>query len=231
MTWTRDREQSLLLWTRQIVSMSYMFIQAARWTRRMLLTMNFVTVLGLVYTIPSNACGIVAGVVCVAWQWSAIIVAFISSIASGMALAYDLPSRLRMFERSGSTLLKLSRRISLELHKQPDERNNDVDFAEGVIREFDEIIENSQLPWFIKGEDQLANISLLRSYTVTSSTHSSQNTDTVSSDDASEASNDGVAGSVKDIEGQIRTTPHDIAAMKHFHEIVKRLDGVDIHKE
>lgn len=201
-----------------MVAMSFMYIQAARWTRRILFCMNAITVLGLVYTIPSNACGIVSGVVCFAWQWSAILVAFVSSVVSGMALAYDMPDRLRMFEESGSALLKLSRRIGLELDKRPAERTDGSQFASDIVREFDAIIENSRLPWFINGEDQLANISLLRSYEQAHFTSTDESSEEVVGGDGD--------GETSNPSSMIRMTQHDKLAMDHFERLINRIDDV-----
>jgi len=164
MVWTTARENVMKVWTRQLVSLSFLYLKAARWTRRVNFVMNFISIFGAVYTLPANACSLVTGAACVGLQWSAIMLALVSATTNGLGYAYNLSSKNREYETASRVLLKLSRRIGLELDKHRDERADSTLFAEGVIADYDAVAEKSRLPWYVDGEQQLANISLLQSY-------------------------------------------------------------------
>jgi len=68
-------------------------------------------------------------------------------------------------EMASRELLKISRAIDSELARANDERVDICEFSNTILRAYDVIIDHTPLPWFIKGEQQLANLSLIQSFT------------------------------------------------------------------
>lgn len=163
--WSEQREKAMRLWIRQLVSLSFLFMRAARFTRGIIVGLNFMSFFGSLYTFPTNGCGLVSGLVCVQLQWSGIIIGLISAICSGMSMVYDLGKRAELYENTQITLMQISRCISLELQKDIRERTKSgSEFAEFIVQSYDKAVEDVRLPWYIQGEQQLANISLLQTY-------------------------------------------------------------------
>lgn len=179
MTWTSDRESSMKLWIRQLVTLSLMYYKAARWTRMVNFWFNFWSVFSAVYAIPAYGCGLVTGSVCVVLQWSGIVIGLVASTLNGIAFTYDAKERSREYQDSYQRLLKLTRTITLELQKPVEERGNASDFALHVVGLYDDVADKLPLPWFINGETQLANISLLRSYENDSGVHTTSTEENV----------------------------------------------------
>lgn len=108
---------------------------------------------------------------CIGLAWSGLILGFIVTVANGVTLAYDPVSKANTYDGTAKTLLRLSRTISLELEKPREDRKQSADFSASVVAEYDAALEGVRLPWYSSGEEQqLANISLLRSYNLSTAT-------------------------------------------------------------
>jgi len=149
------------LWIRQLVALSFLYVQAAKRTRLFSFLMTFLGILGGAYSVPAYGCGLVSGRVCIELQWSGIVVALVTTIANGISLAYDSPMLTIQYSNVAKELLKMSRTISLEVSKDPPNRDDADAFAERMVTKYDEVLEGVRLPWYVTGERHLASISLL----------------------------------------------------------------------
>ena len=122
------------------------------------------SMMGAAYSIPGYGCGLVSGVVCVQLQWSGLILGFIVAVGNGISLVYDPMQLTVKYDTTSANLLKLARSISLELDKDDDRRDDAVGFAQRIVDSYDKIIDDVRLPWYVHGEQQLANISLLQTF-------------------------------------------------------------------
>jgi hypothetical protein len=203
MSWNPEMEKSMRLWIRQIVSLSYLYMRASNWSRYAGFTTTTFAVLGTVYTLPGYGCGLVTGQVCEALQWTGIVLGVIVGLNNMLASIYDPGSKKAMFEGASKALLKISRKIDTELAKDDGLRKDAGVFREDVIADYDNIVDHVRLPWFVNGEQQLANISLIQSYSLP---------------EAADLES-GTAGST------IQITPADRAVMSQIQHELSRLES------
>lgn len=179
MVWNEAREEGMRLWIRQLVALSFLYMRAAKWSRAFSVVLTSLSIIGGAYSIPGYGCGLVTGTVCDGLQWSGLVLGLIVSVANGLALAFDSPMKTIEYNAVAKDLLKLSRTISLELDKSIEERFDAAKFAEAQVQKYDSILDDVKLPWYVSGEQQLANISLLQSYHTTAHVGSSSRPPTV----------------------------------------------------
>lgn len=163
--WTPAREQGMVLWVRQLVALSYLYSRASSWYRVLNFVSSLLSVIGTVYSIPTYGCSLVSREVCTALLWSGLISSFIVGTSSVLASIYSPSERARECEDASKGLLKVSRTIDEELARGNDEREDAGTFSERVLRAYDTIVDHAPLPWFVHGEQQLANLSLIQSFT------------------------------------------------------------------
>ena len=162
--WNQSRETLMALWVRQLVSFSFLYMRASRSSRLISFFSTFMSVVGVIYTIPGYGCGIVTGSVCNELQWSGIILGVVVGLVSILAAIYDPGGKSVAFDMASKKLLKVSRLIDNELVNEPQFRIDPNTLWSTVITVYEDVVDNTRLPWFISGEQQLANISLIRSY-------------------------------------------------------------------
>jgi hypothetical protein len=163
--WTPAREQGMILWVRQLVALSYLYSRASSWFRVLNFVSSLLSVIGTVYSIPTYGCSLVSREVCTALLWSGLISSFIVGTSSVLASIYSPSERARECDDAAKGLLKVSRMIDEELARGNDEREDAGSFSERVLRAYDTIVDHVPLPWFVHGEQQLANLSLIQSFT------------------------------------------------------------------
>ena len=209
MSWNDERVQNMRLWIRQLVSFSFLYFRAARWYRFVSVLSTGFDALVIVYTLPGYGCGLVTGQVCEALQWTGIVFGILGGVNSILSRLYDPDARRVSLEKAGNALMKLSRKIDSELAKDATERVHANELREGIIDNYDDIVDNARLPWFISGEQQLANISLLQGYVV--------------------GGGDDVERGPRD--AMLQITPADVEVMKQIQHELRRLADSDESEE
>lgn len=164
MSWNNEKETAFRLWIRQIVSLSFLYMRAAKSSRWLGFFAMVLATIGTVFTIPGYGCGLVTGEVCIQLQWSGIILSVIVGVNNILSAVYDPSGKTGLYDRAAKDLMKLSRKIDAELAKDLSNRMLPDVLRQEVIDGYDDIVDHIRLPWFIRGERQLANISLLQSY-------------------------------------------------------------------
>lgn len=178
MSWNRDRENVARLWVRQLVSLSFLYVRASKWMRVLAFTFNFWGVFGGIYAIPAYGCSLVSDSACFNLLVSGMVTNLIAGMFSGLALAYSPENRAVKYDSATKELLSISRVIGLELQKLRGEREDPSAFAQSVVTAYEGILQNVPLPWYITGEEQLANLSLIQSYSINeNSTQSTESDD------------------------------------------------------
>lgn len=164
MSWGPDREKAMRLWIRQLVSLSSLYMDAASWGRYMVLLSTIFGALGTVYTLPGYGCGLVTGQVCSDLQWSGIVLGILVGVSNMLVAIYNPGAKKKAFENASKRLMKISRKIDTELSKEAECRMDAAKLRDQIVEDYDDIVDHNSLPWFIKGEHQLINISLLQGY-------------------------------------------------------------------
>lgn len=162
--WSEEREKSCRLWVQQLVSLSLLYRKAAGWARVLNFISNLLTGIGLLWPVPTYGCTLLSSGDCLQLTWSGIVVSFVTGITTVLSNIYNVGDRATKYYSSETDLLKLSRKIDLEMKKKSKKRVDPDIFAQQIINEYEAAIEYVRLPWYIKGEEQLANLSLLQSY-------------------------------------------------------------------
>lgn len=162
--WDTGKERSLRMWVRQMVCLSYLYMKASRTSKALSVISNVINTIGFVYTIPGYGCSLVSGEVCIMLNWTGIVLGVVVGFVSVMTFIYNPEDKARAYDFGAKGLLKLSRRIDSELTTAKTHRKDASQFSTEIITAYEEVVDNLRLPWFIGGEQQLANISLIQCY-------------------------------------------------------------------
>lgn len=165
--WTDASEALLQLWVRQIVGVATLYARGATRSRFLKFVFIFAGLFCSAYTaivpIPAVGCDIVSGDACARLQWSSIAMAIVGIVTGGIGLAYDFSRRVVLFEEASKKLLKLARRIDMQLQRERAQRHEMQPFKEWVLSKFEKYTE-PKLSSCVRTPAELANMSLLQNY-------------------------------------------------------------------
>jgi len=218
--------------------------------------LTMVSLIGNVFTIPGYGCVLLGdGTGCLTLQWLGLILAMVAALATGITNSFDTARRADQYETASKNILQLSREVFLELSKSNHERTNASDFAAIIFDKYDLILQDVRLPWYIRGEQQLANLSLIEGYALPHSypacvhrdSSSSSSSSSASSSSSSSASSSSITSSSSDAEVEevdssdaiendgahvsVPLTDNDRAIMRQLTSELERLGGADIDAE